>query len=412
LYAEENWINKQVEPHRTNIYDMNKLLFFSLIALILMSCNKPPKYDLVIEKVNLFDGYEDLGTVNVAINDDTIAAITAKKLHAGSTIDGSGKFMIPGLVNAHVHANSLEDLKEGYPLGILTLLNMHTGLEEREIGWKTMTKDSIGFSTLYGAGHAATVPGGHPTQFSPDMETINDSLSVEDWINHRISKKVDYIKIVHTLGGWMDEPTAPTLDYDKIKRLIGLAHSNGFKAVVHVGEVEEMETIAKFKPDGFVHMLSMKKDIPVPDSYYTTISSSGAFVVPTAGINLKSMDGLPPFMREWISNNLLDATESAEIIKKMYEAGILIVAGTDAQEGQMNFGEDYFLELELYKMAGLSNIEVLKTATGNAAKAFDLPIGEIKKGSKATFVLLNANPLNDLANLRKVEQVWKNGKTN
>lgn len=289
---------------------------------------------------------------------------------------------------------------------------MHTGLEERELGWKTMTKDSIGFSTLYGAGHAATVPGGHPTQFSPDMETINDSLSVEDWINHRISKKVDYIKIVHTLGGWMDEPAAPTLDYDKIKKLIGLAHSNGFKAVVHVGEVEEMETIAKFKPDGFVHMLSMKKDIPVPDSYYTTISSSGTFVVPTAGINLKPMDGLPPFMREWISNNLLDAKESAEIIKKMHEAGILIVAGTDAQEGQMNFGEDYFLELELYKMAGLSNLEVLKTATGNAAKAFDLPIGEIKKGSKATFVLLNANPLNDLANLRKVEQVWKNGKTN
>lgn len=390
---------------------MKRLLFFSLIILILVSCKESPKYDIVIEKVNLFDGYEDLGTVNVAINHDTIAAISINELDADSIIDGSGKFMIPGLVNGHVHVNSLEDLKAGYSLGILTLLNMHTGLEDRELDWKTMTKDSLGFSTLYGAGHAATVPGGHPTQFSPDMETINDSLSIEDWINHRVSKKVDYIKIIHTNGGFMGDPAPPTLAYDQLNDLIQEAHNEGLKAVVHVGDVEEMETIAKFNPDGFVHMLNMKKDLPIEESFYEAISKSGAFVIPTAGINLKPTEGLPPFMQEWISSNLLDAQESAEIIKKMNEAGIPIVAGTDSQEGQMDFGEDYFLELELYKMAGLSNLEILKTATGNAAKAFELPIGEIKVGSQGTFVLLNADPLLDLSNLRKVEQVWKKGST-
>lgn len=390
---------------------MKKLLPFCLILFFLIGCSKGPKYDIVIENVGLFDGYKDLGLVNMAINSDTIAAITNQKLASDSIVDATGKYIIPGLVNAHVHANTLEDLKAGYPLGVLTLLNMHTGLEDRELGWKSLTKDSIGFSTIYGAGHAATVPGGHPTQFSPNMETITDSISIEDWMEHRISKKVDYIKIIHTLGGWMGEPAVPTLSYEQIGGLIQNAHEKGYKAVVHAGEVEEMETIAKYNPDGFVHMLSMKKDYPIEDSYYKAISESGAFVVPTAGINLKPMDGLPPFMLEWITNNLLDAKESAEIIKKMHDAGILIVAGTDAQEGQMNFGEDYFLELELYKMAGLSNLEVLKTATGNAAKAFDLPIGEIKTGSKATFVILNENPLSDLANLRKVEQVWKNGKT-
>ncbi|MDC6387830.1 amidohydrolase family protein [Maribacter sp. PR1] len=390
---------------------MKKLLPFFLILFLLIGCSKGPKYDIVIENVGLFDGYKDLGLVNMAINSDTIAAITNQKLASDSIVDATGKYIIPGLVNAHVHANTLEDLKAGYPLGVLTLLNMHTGLEDRELGWKSLTKDSIGFSTIYGAGHAATVPGGHPTQFSPNMETITDSISIEDWMEHRISKKVDYIKIIHTLGGWMGEPAVPTLSYEQIGGLIQNAHEKGYKAVVHAGEVEEMETIAKYNPDGFVHMLSMKKDYPIEDSYYKAISESGAFVVPTAGINLKPMDGLPPFMLEWITNNLLDAKESAEIIKKMHDAGILIVAGTDAQEGQMNFGEDYFLELELYKMAGLSNLEVLKTATGNAAKAFDLPIGEIKTGSKATFVILNENPLSDLANLRKVEQVWKNGKT-
>lgn len=48
----------------------------------------------------------------------------------------------------------------------------------------------------------------------------------------------------------------------------------------------------------------------------------------------------------------------------------------------------------------------------NAAKAFDLPIGEIYIGSKASFVILNENPLEDIENLRTVYQVWKNGRTN
>jgi imidazolonepropionase-like amidohydrolase len=77
----------------------------------------------------------------------------------------------------------------------------------------------------------------------------------------------------------------------------------------------------------------------------------------------------------------------------------------------MDFGADYYLELSLYKMAGMSNLEILKAATGNAAKAFGLPIGELKIGSKASMVILNGNPIEDIENLKKVEQVWKNGKT-
>lgn len=390
---------------------MNRIIIFSIIALTLLGCTAPVKYDIVIENVRLFDGFEDLGTVNVAINNDTIASITTNKLKADSIIAGSGKFMIPGLVNAHVHANSLEDLKAGYPLGILTLLNMHTGLEDRELGWKTMSKDSVGFSTFYGAGHAATVPGGHPNQFSPDMETISDSLSIADWIQHRIDKKVDYIKVIRENHEWMGYPPLPTLSYEQIQELIEDSHSKGYKVVVHANTVEEMVKIAEFKPDGFVHMLDYKEDLPITDSFYDQLAKNNIFVISTSGMALKSMEDAPPFIQDWVTNNLLNAQERASIIKDMHEKGVLIVAGTDAQEGQMNFAEDYFLELEIYKMAGLSNLEVLKTATGNAAKAFNLPIGEIKEGRKATFVLLSADPLSNLSNLRKVEQVWKNGKT-
>ena len=157
-------------------------------------------------------------------------------------------------------------------------------------------------------------------------------------------------------------------------------------------------------------MLDYKDEFPVPDSYYEELGRSGAFVVTTGGIALKPMEGFPPFVVEWVTQNLLNAKERAEIIKKYHENNITIVAGTDAQEGQMDFGEDYFLELDLYKMAGLSNLEILRSATGNAAKAFDLPIGEVKEGESATFVVLEKNPLEDISALKNVYEVWKNGR--
>ena len=260
---------------------MNRFILLAVIISTLISCSKSIRHEIVIQNVGLFDGHQDKGMVNIAISNDTIAAITTEGLIGDSLIDGSGKYVIPGLVNAHVHVSTIEDLQAGYPLGILTIMNMHTGLEGRELEWKTIYKDSVGFSTLYGSGHAATVPGGHPNQFSPGMETINDSLSIKDWVDHRIAKNVDYIKIIREHHEWMGYLPLPTLSYEQIKQLIEYAHSKGYKVVVHANTVEEMVKIAEFEPDGFVHMLDYKEDYPVPESYYIAIAESGAFVVTT-----------------------------------------------------------------------------------------------------------------------------------
>ena len=380
------------------------------LLFLLGSCADPPHYRLVLQNARLFDGHEDRGTVSIGINADTIAAISEEELAGDSLVDASGKYVIPGLVNAHVHVSRPEQLREGYDLGILYLLNMHTGLEKREAEWKRTSHDAPGSSVLFGAGQAATVPGGHPTQFSPDMETISDSLSIATWIDHRIEAGVDYIKIIHTDRGWMGDPPGPSLGYDQIGEIIDAAHARGYKAVVHATSVEEMREIAPYRPDGFVHMPDFRDNYPVPETYYATLRESGAFVVTTGGIALKPLDGAPPFVAEWVTENLLDAGQRAEIIRGYYDNGIPVVAGTDAQDGQMNFGEDYFLELQLYRMAGLPNEAILRAATGNAARAFDLPVGEVKVGGPATFLVLSADPLEDIGHLREVAEIWKNGR--
>ncbi len=365
-------------------------------------------YDLVIRNVNLFDGENDRGVVNVAIEGEMIAAISKDPLEGEMVIDGTGKTLIPGMVNAHIHASELKHLKAGYPLGILANLNMHTGLEQREIEWKKIARDSAGYAFLYGAGHACTVPGGHPTQASPDMETIDGTVTIKEWVDHRIASGVDYIKIVRENHPWLDYPGQPTLNYDQIRQVIEEAHKRDLKAVVHATQAKDFVEIAKFKPDGFVHMWDFRANSDISEADYQTIANSGAFIVPTSGISLREP---PPFMKPFIEKSMIPLEQRLEAIRKLHEMGILIVAGTDAQNGQMNFGDDFYLELEVYRRAGLSNLEVLRTATGNAAKAFDLPVGMLKVGGKANMVLLNGNPIEDLENLKNVERVWKNGKT-
>jgi imidazolonepropionase-like amidohydrolase len=98
-------------------------------------------------------------------------------------------------------------------------------------------------------------------------------------------------------------------------------------------------------------------------------------------------------------------------LKKLHGLGVMIIAGTDAPNAGLNYGDDLLRELDLYKQAGMSNIEVLRTATGNAYKAFNIDVGRLKVGSKANMVLLNSNPLENLAALKDINTIWKYKKT-
>ncbi len=199
-------------------------IFLIIVSAFIATFHPYGTYDFVIKNIGLFDGENDLGIVNICINGDSIAAISRESLDSDSIIDGTGKYIIPGLVNGHVHLISTTDLKESYRHGILADLNMHTGLEDRELKWKKISRDSAGYALLYGAGSAATVPGGHPTQLTPHMETINDSVSIQEWVDKRIANGVDYIKIIRENSPYFEFPGLPTLSYEQIKEIIDYAH--------------------------------------------------------------------------------------------------------------------------------------------------------------------------------------------
>jgi hypothetical protein len=100
------------------------------------------------------------------------------------------------------------------------------------------------------------------------------------------------------------------------------------------------------------------------------------------------------------------------IVKKLHEAGVTIICGTDAGIGVTLPGFSIHTELAFYKRAGLSNYEVLKTATVNAAQTHSImnQLGTIQEGKIANLIVLDENPLEELTTLQNPTSVFVQGR--
>jgi imidazolonepropionase-like amidohydrolase len=366
---------------------------------------------LLIKNVNLFDGREHKGIVDIAIKNDSIVAIS-KRINdyvSVKTIDGTGKFMIPGLVNSHVHLWDKADLKSALNNGIFAVIDLHSS-EGPDQGFRNL-RDSVEYASYYSAGYAATCPKGHPTQIFP-IETINDSVSPAIFVDHRLKKGADLIKIVSgNLKPGSLWYANPSLTYQQIEEITRASKSRNKKVVVHVSQVTETVKIAGMGVDGFAHLWSYNES--ASDEQLNFLRLKNVFIIPTALIQQKASDiieknpGAEHPFKDFLSTMPVVCKE----IRRIHKAGITILAGTDPPNYGINHHDDLFEELAIYSRAGLTNAEVLKTATGNPAAIFQLDsIGKIATGLKANFILLNSDPLLNLAALKDILGIWKNGK--
>jgi imidazolonepropionase-like amidohydrolase len=96
-------------------------------------------------------------------------------------------------------------------------------------------------------------------------------------------------------------------------------------------------------------------------------------------------------------------------LKKLEDAGVAIAAGTDAGNIGTIHGPALFREFQLMKQAGLTPMQILQCATANAAKLFGRDTGKLENGYFADLVILNSNPVEDIAHASDIDTVIKNG---
>ena len=378
----------------------------------------------LVKDVRVFDGKAVHERRSVLFDGATIvdADFRGTAPRGARIVDGSGRTLLPGLIDAHTHSFRWQELPVLF--GVTTQIDMFTDIRLMNKAKQEMAQGGHhDHADLFSAGTLVTAPNGHGTQFGVPIPTITGPEQAQAFVDARIAEGSDFIKIVMGGGYGMQSISLATA-----KAVIDAAHLRGKLAVVHIGDEKDARAVLEAGADGLVHLF------PAASSDAAGLArlarAKGAFVIPTFTV-LESMAG-------WRGDDLLanpslaglldrDAQaplkarygnkERAELLSApkavtaaLVKAGVPVLAGTDAGNPGTQYGVSMHRELKALVEAGLTPAQALAAATSVPARVFKLgKRGRIEQGYKADLLLVEGNPTADILATRRIVEVWKDG---
>ncbi|TDK33338.1 amidohydrolase family protein [Luteimonas terrae] len=415
----------------------------------------------IIENARVFDGTRDLGEVSLVIRDgliERIAEAGATDLPDGAKrVDHAGRFIIPGLVNDHAHVGNTKgtehgdrfytqaqvsaDLRQFQAYGITTVASL--GMNGSAFGEirNAINADPMLGAQLYGAGGGVGTPDGAPP--AANMGLTDDPVArptdadgARAAVRAQAEAGVDMIKLwVDDLGG-----KAPQMQPEIYKAAIEEAHRHNLLVAAHIHDLAPAADLVASGVDIIAHGI---RDRAIEAPLVEAMKAAGTGYIATLQIDEANYiyaeqpawldtpflrNALPASVRAqwsdagWRETRLADpATQkhrdalavNLANLSTLHAAGVRIGFGTDAgalPHRVPGFAEHRELEL-MVDQAGFSAAQALVTATSAAAQLlrFD-DRGVLQPGKRADFVVLSANPLDDIRNTRSIEAVWQAGR--
>lgn len=390
------------------------------MAVATTAAAAPPR--VAITHVRVFDGERALADATVVLDGERIAAIGSElPVPAGAeVVDGRGQTLLPGLIDAHVHAYEDNALEQALAFGVTTVLDMFSAPSV----FALRDHPRPDRADIRSAGILATAPRGHGTEYGVPVPTLTHPDQAQAWVDARIAEGSDYIKIVYDDGSayhWK----MPTLDDATFKAVVDAAHRRGKRAVVHIGDYDHAQRAIAYGADGLIHLF---RDRAPAAGFAADVARRHAFVTPTLSQSQLAYDGptklvddpaLAPFLMPEAVRNLraprfVTLTSPAGAVTtalaQLRDAGVPILCGTDAPNPGTAMGASMHDELALLVAAGLSPAAALRAATAAPAAAFGLADrGRIAPGLRADLVLVQGDPTSDIRATRQITAIWHAG---
>ena len=335
-------------------------------------------------------------------------------------IDGSGKYMMPSLTDAHVHLPKDErDLEKFF---ILNLINGVTKVRSMRGDWKHLE-----WRRKYNTGTSI-----YPKLYlsAPAISRRDDfsSEELQEFIEN--ARDFDFVKILSVKNESL------------FKQLDSLCKVNDIKIGGHFPSNLTDTQIFKSSYTSFEHLGGLTGQSELKKNRLQEIKKKNIFICPTLSWysvgsgrysyeELRNQPGMRYVSKEvvnsWIEKTkqyrdklgakaykeevnieLEKLDEKYLIIKKLNELGVNMLLSPDSSSKYMVAGFGVVGEMELLKNAELSNFEILKMATVNFSNFFKENYGIIEEGKEADFILLNDNPLENINTLKTIEGVFFN----
>ena len=368
---------------------------------------------------------------------------------AAEEVDARGKFVIPGLADMHNHLGlggmSFGPQQENYVANLARLLAVGvTTVFDPTLTEADFTKlkaaaaaDSSPYPRFFGTGPSLTAEGDGLGAQNPKPRTPDEARALVQKLK---ALNVDAIKIMRDDLTWASTRTMQPMPLDVMQAAVDEAHRLGLKVYVHAPLLARAKEALRAGVDGLLHGII---DEPIDQDFISLMKKNGAVYVPTLGM-FEDVADVTAFARRqapyWdqlglqppgayatfaspagaqLFNRLLDNTAYTKQqlptlranMQQAFAAGIPIVMGSDTGFFGVLLGVATQLEMELMVEGGLKPIDVMRAATINAARMIgkDKELGTIEAGKLADLVILDANPLEDIRAIRRIDKVVKGG---
>ncbi len=425
------------------------------IAALSLSACKPPEESLqkAIIGAVLIDGSGGPPISNsvVIVAGARIRAIGNRAnmpIPAGvEKINGAGKFLVPGLIDLHVHLGTRagaaykdadytrerieENLNAYLYFGVTAVRSMGTDRQAAFDARKAERDGQLFSARLFTAGRGFTAPRGHPSQEVGDVVIQTDSPEeARKQVDALAAQQVDAIKI------WADDlgRTASKIKPNVIDAILDQARKYNIPVTAHIYSLADTEHLVRAGAAGFLHMIQDTENID--PAFIARLRDLRIVFAPTLvrqelgwlyAEHPQMLDD-PDVVRTVDAGSVEAARQSARSshvtqaerqdyaramrnTKRLAAGGVLIGVGSDGGSALDFPGLMTHREIELLVEAGLSPMDAIVAATRNGALALRKgdEMGTVEPGRLADLMLVSANPLEDVRNLRKIDRLMLNG---
>lgn len=384
-----------------------------------------------------------LGDINTVIENGTLIVRDGRIEASGDSVtvpvdaqlvDVSGKTIIPGLINAHGHVNNVRGLEADPAFYTEAHIENQLALYAR-YGVTTVFSLGGGGPTGVAVRDRATQDLNHARLYlAGPVITADSPEEATERVNAVADTDVDIIKIRvdDNLGGSQKMPP------DVFTAVIDAAHARGLRLAAHLYYLDDAKQLLEAGADLIAHSV---RDEAVDEELITLLKEYDVCYCPTLMREVSTFvyESRPdwfddpfflreadpavieelssPAYQERVQNSRTapiykEALQQAKTnLKSLADAGVGIAMGTDTGPAGRFQGFFEHKELELMVEAGLTPLQSIVASTGDAARCMQVDdnLGSLSPGKWADFVVLSANPLDDIRNTREIESVWISG---
>ena len=393
-----------------------------VLALALSPAVAEDRQTLILEHANVVNPLSDqpLRDQTIVLSDGRIQSISAGPgTLPGERIDLRGAWVLPGLIDAHIHPTGIAGARSMLSLGVTTGRSM-LALNYADVGLRALhARGDADIPTVLASGYPVVA---YPGQFKPDISALFlDNPSLDDLrkrdrigpdgarliVRANAERHVDWIKIfANERAGIMEtDPSTRNLNDEELIAAVEEATRLGLPAAAHAYSDEGVSAAVK------AGVRSIEHGSLITEPTLKLMRDRGVYFVPTLSpFSMELSPSAPPEARPLRPRiqRLLESGRRAVLTAR--RLGVPVVAGADTSYDK---GESTVInEIIELASAGLSNLEAIRSATTIAADCLKISAakGALKPGMDADLVAYAGDPVKDLTALRRPILVINGGK--